>query len=153
MFDLMPHRRGSGRELVRFRDEMDNLFNRFFDMDFPISRRLFGDTAWAPRVDVSEGKGEITVKAEIPGCDAKDIDVKLEGRLLTISGEKKQEKKEKEENFHRVERTYGSFSRMVELPGEVEQEAIDGTYKKGVLNLVFKKTQASEAKKIEIKTG
>ena len=153
MFDLMPHRRRSGRELVRLRDEMDNLFNRFFDMDFPISRRLFGDTEWAPRVDVSEGKSEITVKAEIPGCDAKDIDVKLEGRRLSISGEKKQEKEEKEENFHRVERTYGSFSRMVELPGEVDQEAIEATYKKGILKLVFKKIQASETKKIEIKTG
>ena len=153
MFDLMPHRGRSGRELVRFRDEMDNLFNRFFDMDFPISRRLFGGTEWAPRVDVSEGKGEITVKAEIPGCEAKDIDVKLDGRLLTISGKKKQEKEEKDGNYHRVERSYGSFSRMVELPGEVEQEAIDATYKKGVLNLIFKKSQASEAKKIEIKTG
>jgi len=153
MFDLMPHRRRSGRELAHFRDEMDNLFNRFFDMDFPFSRRFFGESEWAPRVDVSEGKGEITVKAEIPGCDAKDIDVKLEGRLLTISGEKKQEREEKDENFHRVERTYGSFSRMVELPEEVDPEAIDATYKKGVLKLVFKKTQASTAQKIEIKTG
>ena len=153
MFDLTPSRRQSGRELVRFRDEMDNLFNRFFDMDFPLSRRLFGDSEWAPRVDVSEGKREITVKAEIPGCDGDDIEVRLEGRLLTISGEKKQEKEEKDENFHRVERTYGSFSRMVELPGEVEPEAIDATYKKGVLKVVFKKTQASQAKRIEIKTG
>ena len=153
MFDLMPHRRRSGRELVRFRDEMDNLFNRFFDIDFPISRRLFGDGEWAPRLDVIEGKGEITVKAEIPGCEAKDIDVKLDGRTLMISGEKKQEKEDKDENLHRVERTYGSFSRMVELPGEVDAEAIDATYKKGVLKLVFKKTQATEAKKIQIKTG
>lgn len=153
MFDLTPHRRRSGRELVSFRDEIDNLFNRFFDMDFPLSRRLFGDSEWAPRVDVSEAKGEITVKAEIPGCDGKDIDVRLEGRLLTISGEKKEEKEEKDEKFHHVERTYGSFSRMVELPGEVEPDAIDATFKKGVLKLVFKKTQTSQAKRIEIKTG
>lgn len=151
MFDLMPHRRRSGSELVRFRDEMDKLFNRFFEMEFPLSRRFFGDGEWAPRLDVSEGKGEVTVKAEIPGCDAKDIAVKLEGRLLTISGEKKQEKEEKDESFHRVERTYGSFRRMVELPGEVDPEAIDATYKKGILKLVFKKTQASEVKNIEIK--
>jgi len=153
MFDLMPHRRRSGRELARFRDEMDSLFNRFFDMDFPLSRRFFGDGEWAPRVDVSEGKGEVTIKAEVPGCDTKDIDVKLEDRLLTISGEKKEEKEETDENFHRVERTYGSFSRMVELPGEVDPEAIDATYKKGILKLVFKKIQASEAKKVEIKAG
>ena len=153
MFDLMPHRRRSGREMVSFKDEMDNLFNRFFDMDLPISRRLFGDGEWAPRVDVIEGKGDITVKAEIPGCEAKDIDVKLDGRTLKISGEKKQEKEEKDENFHRVERSYGSFCRMVELPTEVIQEDVDAVYKKGVLKLVFKKARESEAKKIEIKTG
>ena len=100
-----------------------------------------------------DGKGKITVKAEIPGCEAKDIDVKLDGRMLTISGEKKQEKEEKDENFHRVERTYGSFSRMVELPGEVNPEDVDATYKKGVLKLVLKKIRETEAKKIEIKTG
>ena len=153
MFDLMPHRRRSGKELVSFKSEIDNLFNRFFDTDFPISRRLFGDGEWAPRVDVIEGKGDITVKAEIPGCEAKDIDVKLDGRTLTISGEKKQEKEEKAENFHRLERSYGSFCRMVELPAEVVQEDIDAVYKKGVLKLVFKKTRESEAKKIEIKTA
>jgi HSP20 family protein len=139
--------------MVSFKDEMDNLFNRFFDMDLPISRRLFGDGEWAPRVDVIEGKGDITVKAEIPGCEAKDIDVKLDGRTLKISGEKKQEKEEKDENFHRVERSYGSFCRMVELPAEVIQEDIEAIYKKGVLKLVFKKARESEAKKIEIKTG
>ena len=153
MFDLMPHRGRPGKELVSFRSEIDNLFNRFFGTDFPISRRLFGDGEWAPRVDVIEGSGDITVKAEIPGCEAKDIDVKLDGRTLTISGEKKQEKEEKAENFHRLERSYGSFCRMVELPAEVVQEDIDATYKKGVLKLVFKKTRESEAKKIEIKTA
>jgi HSP20 family protein len=150
--DLMPHRRRSGREMVSFKNEMDNLFNRFFDMDLPISRRLFGDGEWAPRVDVIEGNGDITVKAEIPGCEAKDIDVNLDGRTLKISGEKKQEKEEKNENFHRVERSYGSFCRMVELPAEVIQEDIDAVYKKGVLKLVFKKARESEVKKIKIKT-
>lgn len=99
-----------------------------------------------------EGKGDITVKAEIPGCEAKDIDVKLDGRTLKISGEKKQEKEEKDENFHRMERSCGSFYRMVELPAEVIQEDIDAVYKKGVLKLVFKKARESEVKKIEIKT-
>jgi len=149
----MPHRRRFGKEMVSFKDEMDNLFNRFFDMDLPVSRRLFGDGEWAPRVDVIEGKGEITVKAEIPGCEAKDIDVKLNGRTLTISGEKMQEKEEKDDNFHRVERTSGSFCRMLELPGDVDLEDIDATYKKGVLKLVLKKIRETETKKIEIKTG
>ncbi len=153
MFDLMPYRKRSGRDLINFRDEMDHLFNRFFGMESPISRRLFGDGDWVPRLDISEAKDEITVKVEIPGCEAKDIDVKLDGRTLKISGEKKQEKEEKGENFHRVERTFGSFSRMVELPGEVDVKAIEATYKEGVLKLVFKKTETTEAKKIEIKTS
>jgi HSP20 family protein len=153
MFDLMPHRRRSGRELVRFRDEMDNLFNRFFDMDFPLSRRFFDDRAWAPQVDVIEGKEDITVKAEIPGCDIEDIDVRLDRRNLTISGEKRKEKEEKNENLHRVERSFGSFTRTLELPAEVDAENIDATYQKGILNLVFKKTQTSEGKRIAIKTG
>jgi len=153
MFDLMPHRRRSGQELVSFRDEMDNLFNRFFDMDLPISRRFFGEGDWAPRVDVVEGKDDITVQAEIPGCEVGDIDVKLDRRVLTISGEKKQGKEDKGENVHRVERSYGAFSRMLQLSADVDPENIDATYKKGVLKLVFKKIQSSETKKIDIKSG
>lgn len=153
MFDLLPTRRRSGKELARFRDEMDNLFNRFFDTDFPISRRFFGEGEWTPRVDIVEGKEDITVKAELPGCEIEDIDVKLDRRTLTISGEKKQEKEEKDENIHRVERVYGSFTRVLDLPADVDPDSIDATYKKGILNLVFKKTRASEARKIAIKTG
>jgi HSP20 family protein len=138
MFDLMPFKRRPGKALASFRNEIDDLFNRFFDMDTPVSRRLFGEGEWAPRVDVVEGKGDITVKAEIPGCEIEDIDVKLDRRTLIIRGEKKEEK---EENYHRMERTYGSFSRMVELPGEVDPEAIEATYKKGILKLTFKKTR------------
>jgi len=150
MFDLMPWRKREGKDLVGFKSELDRLFNRFFDIDFPITREFFKEGQWLPRVDVSEGKTEITVQAEIPGCDAKDIDVSLDGRTLTIKGEKKQNK---EENFHRVERSYGSFTRRMNLPSEVDQENIDASYKKGVLKLVFKKTKATEGKKIEIKTS
>ena len=149
----MPHRTRFGKEVVNLRYEMDNLFNRFFDMNFTVSQRLLKDGEWAPRVDVIKGKGEITVKAEIPGCEAKDIDVKLEGLTLTISGEKKQEKEEKDENSYRLERSYGSFSRMIDLPSEIDRKEIDATYKKGVLKLVFKKTRETESKKIEIKAG
>ena len=153
MFDLMPWRKREGKDLVGFKSELDRLFNRFFDIDFPITQEFVKEGQWLPRVDVSEGKTEITVQAEIPGCDAKDIDVSLDGRTLTIKGEKKQNKEEKEENFHRVERSYGSFTRRMNLPSEVDQENIDASYKKGVLKLVFKKTKATEGKKIEIKTS
>lgn len=153
MFDLMPWRKREGKDLVGFKSELDSLFNRFFDLDFPITREFFKEGQWIPRVDVSEGEKEITVQAEIPGCDAKDIQVSLDGRTLTIKGEKKKEKEEKEKNFHRVERSYGSFTRRMNLPAEVDQENIDASYKKGVLKLVFKKTKETEGKKIEIKTS
>jgi len=152
MFELLPHRRRFGKEMVSFKDEVNDLFNRFFDLDLPVSQRLFSMREWAPRVDVIEGKGEIAVKVELPGCEVEDIDVTLDGRILNITGEKKQEKEEKDDNFHRVERTSGSFYRMLELPGDVDPGDIDATYKKGVLNLVLKKIRETEAKKIEIKT-
>jgi HSP20 family protein len=104
-------------------------------------------------VDVVEGKDNITVQAEIPGCEVGDIDVKLDHRTLTISGEKKQEKEDKGKNVHRVERSYGAFSRMLQLSADVDPKNIDATYKKGVLKLVFKKIQSSETKKIDIKSG
>ena len=150
MFDLKPRRKGEGRELVRFRDELDNLFNRFFDMDFPSMRGFFREDAWSPRVDVSESGASVTVKAELPGCDAEDIDVSLEGRRLTIKGEKKEERDEKEGSLHRVERAYGYFSRTLELPAEVETKDVDAKFKKGVLTVLMKKSKSAAAKKIKV---
>lgn len=152
MFDLMPWRRRMGKDLIGFKSEMDNLFNRFFDIDFPLSKEFFKEGQWAPRIDISEGEKDITVQAEIPGCDAKDIDVSLKGRFLTIKGEKKQEKEEKEKNYVRVERAHGYFSRTMELPTEVDEKEVDATYQKGVLRVVLRKTTPTETRKIEIKT-
>lgn len=118
-----------------------------------IMRSFFGERGWMPRVDIVEGKNDISIKAEIPGCDAKDIDVKLEGRILRISGQKSQEGEKEEGNLYRSERYYGSFSRTLELPTEVDPEKIDALYRNGVLNLVFRKTGETKGKKIEIKTS
>ena len=153
MFELTPWRKSGSGDLVGFKSEVDNLFNRFFDLDFPLSRVGFREGQWAPRLDVNDSEEQITVQAEIPGCDSKDIDVSLNGRMLTINGEKKQEKEEKNENFIRVERTHGRFSRSVELPTDVEQDAVEAIYKKGVLKVILKKTVPVETKKIEIKTS
>jgi len=153
MSDSLQRRKREGKELVGFKNELDNLFDRFFGLDFPISRKFLGRGDWDPRVDMIEGKDTLTIKAEIPGCNPKDIDVRLDDRMLTIKGEKKQEKEEKEDNFHRVERSYGSFIRNINLPADVDQKNIDASYKKGVLKLVFKKTAEMEGKKIEIKTS
>ena len=151
MFDLMPRRRRAGGDMVRFKSELDDLFNHFFDTDFPISRRLFGDGEWTPRVDVAEGETDITVKAEIPGCDTKEIDLSLEGRMLTIKGEKKQEKEEKNKSYHRIERSYGMFSRTLPLPSEVDPKRVDASFKDGILKVTLQKSKAAAGKKIEIK--
>jgi HSP20 family protein len=153
MFDQKSKRKGEGREVVRFRDELDTLFNRFFDLDFPSMRSFFREDTWTPRMDVSESESAVTVKAELPGCEAENIDVRLEGRRLTIKGEKKDEKEDKEANLHRVERAYGFFSRSIELPVEVDAKDVAATYKKGVLTVVLKKTKSTAAKKIKVATS
>lgn len=151
MFNLTPWRRKPTNEVTEFRKEMDNLVDRFFGGSFFPAAEFLNGGKWFPTVDIREGKKEITVQAEIPGVEAKDIDVSVDGRMLTIKGEKKQEKEEKDENYHRVERTYGYYNRTIELPAEVDASEVDATYKKGILKVVLKKTKESETKKIEVK--
>lgn len=153
MLDLMPWKKREQRDVVNLRRDFGDFVNRFFDRDLWEPGDLSSADRWFPSVDISEGKKEITVKAEIPGVEAKDIDISLSGKLLTIKGEKKHEKEEKEENYYRMERSYGSFNRTIELPAEVDPEKVDASYKKGVLKIELKKTRESETKKIEIKSG
>jgi HSP20 family protein len=126
---------------------MDSVFERFFD-GWPFRTREAGK--WMPVMDVSEKDKEIIVKAEIPGMDPKDIDISLQNGLLTIRGERKQEK---EESFHKVERSYGAFSRSVRLPAEVDEDKVMATYTNGVLTLEMRKTKEAAAKKIEVKAN
>jgi HSP20 family protein len=111
----------------------------------------FEDTEWVPAFDVSETDKELIVKAEVPGMDKKDINITVSDGILTIEGEKKHEKKEDNEQYHRVERRYGTFSRTVRLPDEVEADKVDATYKDGVLNIRLPKSEAVHPRKIEIK--
>ncbi|MEJ2071800.1 MAG: Hsp20/alpha crystallin family protein [Syntrophobacterales bacterium] len=90
---------------------------------------------FAPAVDIKETDTEIVVKAEVPGIDAKEINISVTGEVLTIKGEKKSEKEEKEENYHLVERSYGSFSRSLVLPAAVDLDKIEAKYDKGVLTV------------------
>jgi len=147
MSSLIPWR----GEMDRLRSEMERLYDRFFDLR-PI-RRFTDDGEWMPSVDVSETEKEIIVNAEIPGVEAKDIDVNLAGNVLTIKGERKREHEEKEENLHRVERSYGSFYRSLSLPSEVDADKIKASYKKGVLRVTMPKTKRAAGKKIEIATS
>ncbi len=125
-------------------------FDRFGEnFDLP---SLFEDgKSWVPAFDISETDKEYMVTAEIPGINVKDLDVTLSEGILTVKGEKKQEKEDNGENYHRVERTYGSFQRSFRIPEKVEAETVDAAYKDGVLKLTLKKAEAIKPKKIEIK--
>ena len=125
-------------------------FDRFAgDFDLPT---LFEDgKAWVPAFDISETENEYMVTAELPGIDEKDIDVTLSDGVLTVKGQKKQEKEDNGENYHRVERSYGSFQRSFRIPEKVETETVDAAYKDGVLKLTLKKAEETKPKKIEVK--
>jgi HSP20 family protein len=146
--ELAPWRPFS--ELSSLRREMDRLWDSFFG-ERPLARMW--EREWAPFLDVSETKDNFVVKAEVPGIDAKNIDISLTGDVLTIKGEKKQEKEEKEEAYHLVERNYGTFSRSVRLPAEVESAKIKTSYKNGILTVTLPKSERVKAKEIKIKVG
>lgn len=146
---LVPWR--EEKALTTFRREMDRLFDRFFE-GWPFRPWAEG-REWAPSVDVSETAKQVMVKAEVPGMDPKDIDIAITGDVLTIRGERKQEEEKKDENFHRIERSYGAFSRSVRLPAEVDANKVDATYKNGVLKIALPKTKQATVKKIEVKAA
>jgi len=135
-------------ELSSLRREMDRLWENFFG-ERPLGR--IWEREWAPSLDMSETKDNYVVKAEVPGIDAKHIDISLTGDVLSIRGEKKQEKEEKEEDFHLVERNYGSFSRSVRIPAEVESNKIKASYKNGILTITLPKSEKVKAKEVKIK--
>lgn len=103
-----------------------------------------------PALDIAENEDSVTVTAEVPGMKSEDIDVTLERGVLTIKGEKKFEDERKEENFHRIERSYGAFQRVVQLPTDVDEDNVTANYKDGVLTLSMPKSPAAKKRKIEI---
>jgi HSP20 family protein len=149
MAALIPWRERS--EIDRFRTEIDRLFDDFF------IRRSFGrdfeEGDWVPAIDISESEKEIIIHAEIPGVDAKDIDITLSGRNFTIKGERKQEQEEKRENYHRIERRYGSFHRSFELPSDVDGDRAEAAYKDGVLMVNLPKSKEQSVKRTEVKVA
>jgi len=107
---------------------------------------------WLPPFDVSETENEIIVKVELPGMDVKDIEIALTDGLLTIKGERKLEKEDKKENYHRIERQFGSFSRSLNLREKVKADGIEAAYKDGILTVTLPKAEESKPKKIEVKS-
>src|SRR5580704_8991239 len=135
------------RGLTTLQDQVNRLFNDSFrrtDEEASLS-------AWAPAVDVYETEHELVVKADLPEVDPKDLDIRVENNILTISGERKFEKKVNEENYLRVERSYGSFSRSFNLANTVNAEAIKADYQNGVLTLP--KREEAKPKQIKVNVG
>jgi HSP20 family protein len=124
--------------------------NRLFESSFPGRSDNSALTTWAPAVDIYETGDELVVKADLPDVSEKDLDVRIENNTLTIRGERKFEKKVEEENYLRVERTYGSFSRSFSLPNTVNSEAIKAEYKNGVLTVELPKRAESKPKQIKV---
>src|SRR5712692_10117861 len=138
------------REFTTLQDRMNRLF-----------RDTYGDgrdealttSNFAPPVDVYEDEHTVTLKIEVPGIEEKDIDVRIENNTLTVHGERKIEKEEKEENYRRVERQYGGFTRTFTLPTTVDSEKVSANYDKGVLKIALPKKAEAKPKQIKVNVG
>ena len=135
-------------DLVNIQDEVNRLFDDSFGR-IP-ARWIESGARWSPAVDISENNDKIYVDVEIPGMKKEDIKVSLENSVLSLKGEKKQEREIKEENCHRVERQYGSFVRSFELPMPVQAEKIKASYRNGVLHVELPKAEEVKPKEIPI---
>ena len=143
-------RRSSG--LTNLRDDMDRMFGSFLEdwSSLPLRKENGG---WAPTVDIEENDKEYLVRAEVPGMDSKDVDISLKDDVLTIKGEKKEEHKEEEKNYHYFESRYGTFQRTFRLPQNVDSEKVKAECTKGVLRIHIPKVPETQPKKIEVKNA
>ncbi len=152
--DPMIVRREYPDPVTAIQQEMNRMFDRFFDDPFDITplqeNRL---TVFMPRMDVSETEKELKVTAELPGMDEKDIEIRLERDNLVITGEKKAENEEKGKNYHRIERSFGSFERVIPLDAEINPDKIEAVFQKGVLTVTLPKLESAvkQSQKITIK--
>jgi HSP20 family protein len=153
---IVPRRRSEERSLARvsdpfsyLRSQINRLFDDFWSEPWLAPRREIAGGFW-PQVDVTETDDEIKVSAEIPGVEPKDIEVSVENGTLTIRGEKKYEREEKEKGQYRMERSYGAFERAIELPVEVDESKAKAEFKKGVLRLTLPKRPGAEPRRKKI---
>lgn len=136
------------REVVALQNRVNSLFRDMNESDSPLTAASF-----VPAVDIYEDSKRVVLKLEVPGIDEKDLDIRVENNTLTVKGERKFEKEEKEENFHRIERRYGSFYRAFTLPSTVDTENVGATYDAGVLKLELKKKAEAQPRQIKVSGG
>src|SRR5438270_5468391 len=139
------------RDLATLQNRLNRFVRQSYSPEGP--EEALTTTSFAPPVDIYEDEHNITLKMEVSGIDEKDIDVHIESNTLTVRGERKFEKEEKEENFRRVERQYGSFTRSFTLPNSVETENVQANYDKGVLEIRLAKKAEAKPKQIKVKVG
>jgi HSP20 family protein len=136
-------------DLRNLQDEMNRLFSGTFSRGGRQDEIMRG--AWSPQVDIFENKNEIVLEAELPGMKSEDVNISIENNILTLHGERKFEKKDEGDNFHRVERSYGSFTRSFTLPPTVSSENANAEFENGVLRLTLAKREEAKPRRIEIK--
>src|SRR5467141_18646 len=139
------------RELNTLQERVNRLFHESFSNEG--RDESLATSSFAPAVDVYEDEHNITLKIEVPGIDEKDIDVRIENNTLTVHGERKIEKEEKEENYRRIERQYGSFTRSFTLPSSVDPGQVSANYDKGVLTIKLAKKAEAKPKQIKVNVG
>jgi len=137
------------REMRSLQDEVNRLFASSFSRDDNDLMR----GAWSPQVDIFENRNEIVLEADLAGMKPEDVNISIENNVLTIHGERKFEKKDENDNFHRVERSYGSFTRSFTLPSTVQSENANAEFENGVLRLTLAKREEAKPRRIEIKAG
>ncbi len=143
--------------MLAIQNEMNRLFDQFFTDAFPLPTRLVAQQTadFLPRLDISESETEFKVSAELPGMEEKDIQIRLEKDVLLLSGEKKSEVEEKDKTYHRVERTYGAFERVIPFNTQLDEEKVSAVFKNGVLTVTLPKAKEAirTSRSIEIKKG
>jgi len=132
---------------------LQNRMNRLFEEQGGGQEALMTTGAFVPPVDIYEDQHGIQLKLEVPGINENDLDIKVENNVLTVSGERKFENEQKEENFHRIERRYGSFARSFTLPNTVDTDNIQADYNNGVLNIHLSKREEAKPKQIKVNIG
>jgi HSP20 family protein len=141
------------QDLLAIQDEMNQLFGRAVGQGPGRGQGQSGDRVWAPALDISERKDAYVVTVEVPGIKAEDLDITLEDGLLTIQGERRFTQESSEQQFHRVERRYGSFRRSITLPAQVQAEQIEASFEDGVLQVIVPKAEEAKPKKISVRSG
>lgn len=135
------------RPLESIREEMQDLISRTFGEEGDL---WFADRI-TPSLDLAETDNALEVRMDIPGMEAKDLDIQVNANVLTVSGERKEEHEEKGKTYHRIERRVGTFSRSVTLPSPVKEDAVDAQYKNGILTVKLPKTEEAKSRKITVK--